>query len=286
MQQNTVGYLDLLRQNPNFRHLWFGQIVSLLGDWFNVIASATLVAILTGSGIAVGWLFVIQSLAPFLVSPIVGVMADRFNRKTILILSDILRGIVLFGFLFVRDVNDIWLLFTLIAIQFAISGFFYPTRDAMLPDIVSSDELGTANALSSATWSVMLAFGAAMGGLVAGWFGVYTAFVIDGLTFFLSAYFIFQVVYTPKQNMDEVPSASIRQVYEDYAQGVRYLSQHRDIFLIATQKIFVSMLLFSPIQVINVSLSKTTFVYGIDGSLGLGIMFAVIGFGTGLGPIG
>ena len=87
----------------------------------------------------------------------------------------------------------------------------------------------------------MLAFGAATGGIVAGWFGVYTAFVIDALTFFLSAYFILQIVYKPKQSMEEPSSAGIRKVYTDYVQGVRYLGQHRDIFVIATQKLFASM---------------------------------------------
>ena len=78
----SVGYLQLMRQNPNFRWLWGGQVVSLLGDWFNLIASAILIAELTGSGLAVGVLFTIRMLAPFAVAPIAGICADRYNRKT------------------------------------------------------------------------------------------------------------------------------------------------------------------------------------------------------------
>jgi NRE family putative nickel resistance protein-like MFS transporter len=82
--QAAVSYTELLRNNRNFRFLWFGQIVSLLGDWFNLVASAALIGLLTQSGLAVGSLFVVRMLAPFVVSPIAGVVADRYNRKHIL----------------------------------------------------------------------------------------------------------------------------------------------------------------------------------------------------------
>jgi hypothetical protein len=73
----SAGYLELFRGNGDFRNLWYGHVVSLFGDWFNLIASASLVSSLTGSGLAVGGLFVVRMLAPFLVSPIAGVAADR-----------------------------------------------------------------------------------------------------------------------------------------------------------------------------------------------------------------
>jgi MFS family permease len=155
--RNPVGYIQLLRKNTNYRNLWFGQIVSLLGDWFNLIASASLIGILTQSGVAVGGLFVVRLLAPFLVSPVAGVVADRYNRKTILIITDITRALTVLGFLFIRESGQVWLLYVLTAIQLGISGFFFPARSAILPDVVSSQELGAANALGSATWSIMLA---------------------------------------------------------------------------------------------------------------------------------
>jgi len=88
----TTGYLSLVRDNRNFRYLWFGQVISLLGDWFNLIASASLIGLLTQSGLAVGGLFVVRMLAPFLVSPLAGVAADRYNRKVLLILADLTRA--------------------------------------------------------------------------------------------------------------------------------------------------------------------------------------------------
>ena len=105
--RKSVSYAALVRGNRNFRYLWSGQIVSLLGDWFNLIASATLVADLTQSGVAVGGLFVVRMFAQLLVSPVAGVAADRFNRKWLLILADIGRAITVLGFLVVREPEQV-----------------------------------------------------------------------------------------------------------------------------------------------------------------------------------
>ena len=137
-----ASYRDLLQQNADFRNLWYGQIVSLFGDWFNLIASASLVASLTGSGLAVGALFAVRMLAPFLVSPLAGVAADRFDRRRLLIATDLVRAVVVLGFLVVRTPQQVWLLYVLTAVQLGMHGFFFPTRNAILPDIVSDEQLG------------------------------------------------------------------------------------------------------------------------------------------------
>ena len=278
-----VGYGELIRHNRNFRLLWFGQIFSLLGDWFNLIASASLIALLTGSGFAVGSLFVIRMLAPFLVSPIAGVVADRYSRKHVLILTDISRAIAVFGFLLVREANHIWLFYTLTAIQVGISGFFVPARTAILPEIVSRRGLGAANALGATTWSVMLALGAAIGGIVSGTWGIYPAFIVDGLSFLVSAAFIAQVrpgrVSVPRKS-DRAAGAAISQ----YMDGLRYLKRHPDIFTIASHKAAVALFI-TGFQVVQVVIAREVFVIGVGGGVSLGILFAATGVGSGIGPI-
>ncbi|MGD2050497.1 MAG: MFS transporter, partial [Chloroflexota bacterium] len=74
-------YLALLRQRPQFRYLWFAAVVSFAGDWFNTIATVILVNRYTDSTVAVGALFIARTLPPFLLSPLAGVVADRFSRK-------------------------------------------------------------------------------------------------------------------------------------------------------------------------------------------------------------
>lgn len=278
------AYINLVRNNRPFRFLWLGQIISLLGDWFNLIASATLVGELTQSGLAVGGLFVVRMLAPFLVSPIAGVVADRYNRKRILVATDLLRAVVVLGFLLVREPSQVWLLYTLTAIQLGISGFFFPTRNAILPDIVEEQDIGAANALSSATWSVMLAFGAGIGGLVSGLFGNEPAFVIDALTFLLSAVFLMQIVYDVPAALEQADK-TVRAALHQYLDGLRYLRGHADIFFIALHKSAIALLVSSGFQVIQVTIAEQIFVIGEGGGISLGILYGVVGVGTGVGPI-
>lgn len=282
--KSPVGYFQLLRENRNYRWLWGGQVVSLLGDWFNLIASAALLSQLTDSGLAIGGLFVVRMLAPFVAAPFAGVIADRYNRKHILIATDIIRGIAVLGFLLVRRPEDVWLLYTLTAIQLGIGGFFFPTKNAILPDVVSADEIGTANTISSVTWSTMLTIGAALGGLVAGFWGITPAFIIDALTFVVSAFFIYQVQYTTPDevaNSDKSVSAALTQ----YLDGLRYLKQRLDQLMIALLKGGNALLISSGFQIIQVKLSETTYVIGEGGGISLGLFFGVAGIGTGLGPI-
>jgi len=264
--------------------LWLGQIVSLFGDWFNLIASAALVATLTKSGFAVGGLFMVRMLAPFLASPIAGVVADRYNRKSVLVWTDVLRGVTVFGFLLVRDASWVWLLYALTAVQLGISGFFFTTRTAILPDIVQPRGLGTANAITSATWSIMLAVGAAAGGLVAGTLGVYVAFVIDGLTFFLSAMLVAQIsVDRLRQSQEGDRTASA--VVGEYLEGVRLLRRSPDMLLITLHKAMLMLFFGSTFQVVQVAIAEDLFAVGERGSLGVGVLFCMVGIGTGICPL-
>src|SRR5512143_1530340 len=109
----AVGYVELLRSNRNFRRLWIGRLISQTGDWFNSVALFTLLLSLTGSGEAVGYILIIKLLPSFFAGPIAGVAADRFNRKTIMIFADVVRGILVLGFLLVQRPEQIWMVYAL-----------------------------------------------------------------------------------------------------------------------------------------------------------------------------
>ncbi len=278
------SYIQLVRRNRNFRFLWFGQIISLLGDWFNLIAAAALIASMTKSGFAVGGLFIVRFLAPFVVSPVAGVFADRYNRKHLLIAADLGRAVVVLGFLLVRKPEHVWLLYTLSALQMGLSGFFFPARNAILPNVVDREDLGTANALSAATWSVMLGVGAALGGLAAGQFGAYPAFVLDAMTFVVSALLLVPVVYEYSETMKN-QSRSVSTALRQYIDGLRYLREHVDILAIALHKGAFALIISGGYQVVQVGITENVFVIGDGGGTSLGIMYAVVGIGTGIGPI-
>lgn len=250
-------------------------MVSLLGDWFNLIASATLAAQLSGSGFAVGILFAIRMLAPFVIVPVAGICTDRYNRKHILIITDIARGFIVFGFLFVQEESDIWLLYTLATLLFSVSGFFSPARSAILPDITSPRELGTANAFGAATWAVMYALGAAIGGFTTGIFGIHTAFIIDGLTFLISAFVLLKI------KLSNSPSTTKGNSTQAKLSALRYMLRHPDVLFIAMHKAAI----VPGFQVLQVEIAKNYFTIGVGGVLSLGMMYCMNGIGGGIGPI-
>lgn len=277
------SYVTLLRHNQPYRRLWLSQVISQTGDWFNLIASAALVAHLSGSGLAIGGLFLARLLPPFLLSPVVGVVADRFDRRKILIASDLLRAIVVLAFLFVRSAQDVWLLYMLTVLQLSVSAFFEPTRAALMPSLVARQDLVTANALDGTTWSTMLAVGAALGGLATAVFGITTAFLIDAATFVVSAWFISRVQPT----FTAVEPETVREQdtgWQAWAGGLHYLRQHPPVLAIALLKASKA-LAFGGMAIVEVTFAKEIFPIGADGSGTLGLIYVATGLSTGLGPL-
>lgn len=284
-------YITLLRKNPNYRFLWLGNVVSLLGDWFNLLASADLISELTNSGVAISYLFLARFLPLFFVSPLAGVIADRFSRRRILIVSDLLRAVTVAGFLFIRSSEQIWLLYLLIVLQFCLSAFFTPARTAVIANIVPAKDLVTANALDSFTWSTMLAMGALLGGIVAAVFGTNTAFVLDALTFVLSAYLINRIHVPQRTKRESVGQTG----WLDFVDGFRYLSKEPFILILSLIKAAGS-LVWGAINVLEITFANEVFPLNDvswlqavriedGGTAALGIFYVMSGIGTGLGPL-
>lgn len=182
-----MTFTALLLHNPQFRRLWIAQVVSQLGDWFNAVAVYALLLDLTGSATLVAVMMVVQLLPIALVSPIAGAVVDRMSRRSLMIAADLARAGLFAGLVFVRSADDIWLAFVLVTLGVIATAFFEPARTAMLPDVVPREHLITANALSAATWAVMLAVGASVGGAITVLVGRDAAFACNGLSFLASA---------------------------------------------------------------------------------------------------
>src|SRR2546422_6339200 len=132
-----VGYATLLRGNRAFRFLWLGQVVSQMGDWFDTIAVYTIALRLTGSSRSVALIMVARFLPSVIMGPLSGVVADRFSRRSIMITADLLRAVVVLGFLFVRRPDQMWLGYVLNVVQLAFSALLGPPKAAAIPPIVS-----------------------------------------------------------------------------------------------------------------------------------------------------
>ena len=289
-------YVSLLSQNRNYRLLWLGYVVSQLGDWLNLIASAALVANLTGAGVAISYLFLARFLPLFLFSPLAGVLADRYDRRQVLIASDVLRAVTVLGFLLVREADDLWLIYVLTTLQFALSAIFTPARTAMLANIVQPRQLVPANALDSLTWSTMLAFGALLGGVVAAVLGIAEAFILDALTFLVSAILISRIsAPVVRQVAPSTPEVATGAGWFNFLDGLRYLRTQP--FLLGVSLVKAGgALAWGAVNVIEVTFAEEIFPLSVPGlatiipemdggTAALGLFYFISGLGTGLGPL-
>ncbi len=221
-------YLALLRDNPEYRKLYYGQIVSLLGDWFEYIAVQTLVFQLTGSGLAAGLAIIASNLPAFFLIPLAGSIVDRFDRRKIMIATDLVRACLALSLLLVRTADQIWLVYVFQTMSVLFASFFNPAQNAAIPNLVKRDELLTANAMSSATWGTMLAVGSFAGGVTIAALGRDAAFVVNSISFLLSAFFIWRI----RASFSEQRTSTRKGLnpFGDFAEGFKYAIQRPQVF--------------------------------------------------------
>src|SRR6185437_13717123 len=279
-----VGYIALLRSNRSFRQLWLGQVVSQMGDWFDTIALYTIILKLTGSGRDVGLLMVARFVPSFFFGPISGVIADRFSRQRIMIVSDILRAVVVLGFLLVRRADQLWIVYVLTVLQLGLSTFFEPAKTAAIPSIVEDRELVAANAISSVTWSAMLTIGAAIGGLITGWFGTNVAFILDAASYLLSAALIASIRVQKRRQRDRQRLTLGRALgVTETIEGIRYVKDRPRVLALLLVK--PAWGLGGGILTLLAVFGERIFPVGKSAATGIGVLFAARGIGTAVGPI-
>ena len=288
---NMAAYLRLLRGNANFRRLWGAQIISELGDWFYILSIYSLLLQYTGKAQSVALALIVQVLPQTLISPIAGIINDRFSRKKVMIASDLLRCVVVLAMLLVRSSSMVWLAYLLLFTETLMWGFFEPARTAVIPNIVGPEDIVVANTLSSTTWSLNLVLGAAVGGVVAALVGRQSVFVINAASFLLSALLISRMKFI--EGHVEVGEKMRLHHFGDLSsirEGIAYIrSDVRRVALILLKAghlcIGPSWVIFTvmgrqdyPVQRAGLSLEQ-------GAMLGMSILMGARGLGALLGPL-
>ncbi|HRE90627.1 MAG TPA: MFS transporter [Myxococcota bacterium] len=287
MNTHQASYGEVIR-NRNFRLLWLASSISLLGDWFNTITLYALVTKLTGSPLAVG-LVEFLKLGGYAAASIPGgILADRIDRRRLMIATDLLRAAIVPFYLLIDSAEHVPFLYLLILAQIGLGAVFDPAYRALLPNLVSTRELVTANAILSATWSTILAIGASVGGLVGVWLGSDAVFVIDAFTYVVSASCLFamRLALVP---MVRAPLALGRPrpsifstAWADLREGLRYLFSHREVLRLSLAKTAWALGGSALVYFLTQLGPKLT---PEDAALGIGILYSARGLGTGIGPI-
>ena len=191
---------DPLLRNVRFLRLWIGQGTSFVGDAVSMVALVVLVVQITGSASAVGGALVAR-LLPTIASPLAGVLADRVDRRVVLVASDLARAVLVLGLVFARDLATIYVLVFLMGLARTV---FNPTVRAAFPSVVGGGDLTRANALISGTFSTSIMVGPALGGLLVASVGVDAAFLADAVTYLISAFLLSTVpLLRPRRESEE-----------------------------------------------------------------------------------
>lgn len=276
------AYVRLVRENKTYRQFWLAAFISMFGEWFNTIALFLLILKYTDSELLLGILMAVRMGCFALMQPIFGLLADRVNRKKLMIITNIFQMFLALVFIAIDGPEDMWWMFLCSGGMMAMHGLYVTAERAALPNIVHRDDLTTANALDSATWSTALCLGAFAGGLVVSEFGVNVAFVIDSLTFLIGT--ILLVPLTVPQTFDKVSSGSIiTSAFKDIWIGQKRIKSDPRLFRIIFAKTSWNIAGGGLAGVFLVLAGND--IEFVGAALGFGIFFFARGVGTGIGPI-
>lgn len=280
MKNKFRPYIDLVTGNADYRRLWLAQIISNFGDWFGILAVYAVIQRYSGSELLLGLIIVVKMISLAFSSPIAGYITDRFNRRQLMIWSDIARGILVVGFILITTVELLWLAYVITAMQMVFSAIFEPAKTSSIPNVTTSEELVVANILSAASWSIIFTTGMAIGGFATAVLGTDMVFLINGLTYFASSFFIYRAVI-PQKEMSDLEKKKNKNPLNGIFEGFRFLNDNRQVLRPVIAKATFSMSLGAIVYML-ILVSEEVLMMG---SIGLGILYAARGIGTGIGPV-
>jgi len=277
-------------KNRAFALMWTGQTISRLGDNLYRIALAWWVLEETGSAIAMGTVLVFSQIPMLLFLLIGGVVVDRLPRIRVMFIADIISGltitaVAIFSWL---EILEIWHIYIASLIFGLVEAFFFPAYQAVIPTITNSDDLVSANSLSGLSQRVTGILGPALGAALVAIGGSSVAFGLDGLSFFISAAFVFPLLRSnlekglrpaiEKRNGEALTpiKQSIRQGFLDLREGFK--------FVLTVPWIWISILLFGFINVTEAGPRAVALPFLISDDLGAGVdLLGWLGSATSLG---
>lgn len=222
----------------NFRYLWIGQHISLIGDQFKFVALSWLVLSLTGRSGALGTVLMLQAIPRSILMLMGGVASDRLRPRTVMLLSDVFRAAVVgtFGILTATGRITMTYVYILALLFGTVHAFFFPAAAAMTPELVDPDLLRPANAVNQVTSQIVLSAAPGLAGVVIASVGTAGGFAVDAASFLISAVFLLLIVTTPR-------SAPIgrQSPWRDFVEGVAIAKQDR---LLMTMIVMASVFFF------------------------------------------
>tara|TARA_E500000081_G_scaffold142136_1_gene160661 strand:+ start:1724 stop:2956 length:1233 start_codon:yes stop_codon:yes gene_type:complete len=275
--ENLQKYITLISKNKDFQKLFAARLITLGGDWLLTVPLLGIIYDLTDNPFITSLVLVVQSAPLFILGSFGGYLADRYDRKKILAISEFLSGFVVLLILYaVTTENVVFILFSFGMLS--VVGFSYmPTSDAALPNVVKKGNLAEANVIFFSSWGIMAGLGAGLGGYLTTVISRNMLFTIDFFSFLLSALIVFSI----KKNLSEKAIEDQNKEDISYKDGLKYASSRKEIFSLIITKATFSISasgLLSMFTVLSYDIYQA-------GDYGTGLMFGARGMGALVGPI-
>jgi MFS family permease len=223
----SLTYMQLLRGNRSFRRLWWGQVISELGSWFNFIAGLGLVRVVSGGVPEVtAWLLISRTLPFALFAPLAGALVDKWSRRNVMIVSDVARTVFSLGFLFVKSPRHLWIAYACSVIIALFTALFEAAKNAATPNITGDEGLLAGNALMFSSRFLLMSIGAALGGWASDIFGYEAAFIINALSFLVSAFSVWLITEKEMRQKDENANKERVRMHTDLKEGLTFVLNH------------------------------------------------------------
>lgn len=267
---------SVLTRNRDFRSLFAAQLVVYGADWFVMVPLLVLLPDLTGSGVWGAFVLALDTGIVALLLPFTGTVADRIDRKKIIISANVVTLVAVLALLGVRS-GTAWLALVAISGVAVAKGFYSPAAQAALPNVLDPEDLAAGNALAGSAWGTMTVVGASLGGLLAEVVGPYTCFWIAAVSLALAAIFTSRI-RRPLQ-ADRADGSAAPNAFAAIAEALRYIGRRPRVLALVTVKSAVG--LGNGVLTVFPLLAG---VYGV-GSIGTGLLFGVRGAGALVGPM-
>ncbi|MDD5399975.1 MAG: MFS transporter [Sulfurimonas sp.] len=269
-------YINLIKSEPVFRRLSAVQLIAYFGAWFSNIAIYTLLLEMKVSAEVVAFTAMLHFLSGIIQAPFSGSIIDNMKPKKLMLILITFEIFATLFLIFVNDISDLWLLYTLIFIKMAAASFYFTTEMSLLPKLLSGEKLQKANELHSIIWSFSYTLGMALSGFVVFWFGIKAAFILDASMFVIG----FWLLYSLDIKVDFIKSQE--SLFQMMGDTFKYLKKTPHAIHLMLMHAFVGLTAFDALVALMVDRYYASI---IATSLALGLLHASRAVGLVIGPI-
>ena len=274
---NFEKYIYLLTKNKDFQKLFYAKFITYMGDWFLTVPLLSIIYELTNSPLITSIVLVVQSAPYVILGSFGGYLADKFDRKVVIAISEFLSGCAVLLIMYSVSTENVLLILISFSLLGVVNSAYMPASDAALPNVVKRDNLPEANVLNFSTWGIAAGLGAGLGGFLSEFLSRNQLFTINFLSFMFSAFLVFLI----KTNLNE----NIGKIYNNkkvnFRDGLNFVLSDKKIFYLTLTK---GMFGISAAGLLSLFTILSLDIYD-TGDFGAGLMWSARGVGAFIGPV-